>query len=42
MLLTMCAAAAIVWRILHTLRRSGVYRLENVKSWIDSVKSNGI
>jgi hypothetical protein len=42
MLVTMCAAAAIVWGILHTLRRSGVHRLENVQSWIDSVKSNGI
>jgi hypothetical protein len=42
MLVTMCAAAAAVWGILHTLRRSGVHRLENVQSWIDSVKSNGI
>ena len=30
MLLTMCAAAAVVWGILHTLRRSGVHRLENI------------
>jgi hypothetical protein len=36
MLLTMCAAAAVVWGILHTLRRSGVHRLENVR-----VESNG-
>jgi hypothetical protein len=35
MLLTMCAAAALVLGILHTLRRSGVRRLENV-----SVESN--
>jgi hypothetical protein len=32
MLLSMCAAAAVVWGILHTLRRSGVHRLENVNS----------
>lgn len=42
MLLSMSAAAALVWGILHALRRSGVHRLENVQSWIDSVKSNGI
>jgi hypothetical protein len=30
MVLTMCAAAAIVCGILHTLRRSGVHRLENL------------
>jgi hypothetical protein len=36
MLLTMCAAAAIACGILHTLRRSGVHRLESVQ-----VKSNG-
>jgi hypothetical protein len=30
MLLTMCAAAAVVWGILHTLRRSGIHRLENI------------
>jgi hypothetical protein len=31
MLLTMCTAAVVVWGILHTLRRSGVHRLENVQ-----------
>ena len=36
MLLTMCAAAVVVWSILHTLRRSGAHRLENVQ-----VESNG-
>jgi hypothetical protein len=30
MLLTMCAAATVVWGILHALRRSGVHRLENI------------
>ena len=30
MVLTMCAAAIVVWGILHTLRRSGVHRLENI------------
>lgn len=30
MLLTMCAAATVVWGILHALRRSGVHRLENM------------
>jgi hypothetical protein len=32
MLLTTCTAAAIVWGILHSLRHSGVDRLENVRS----------
>lgn len=32
MLLGMCTAAAVGWRILHTLRRSGVHRLENMHS----------
>jgi hypothetical protein len=27
--------------ILHALRRSGVYRLENVQGRMDSVESNG-
>ncbi len=36
MLLTMCAAAVVAWGILHSLRRSGVHRLENVQ-----VESNG-
>ena len=40
MLLTMCTAAAVVAGILHTLRRSGVHRLENVQGWMDSVESN--
>jgi uncharacterized membrane protein YhaH (DUF805 family) len=41
MLLTMCTAAAVVVGILHALRRSGVYRLENVQGRMDSVESNG-
>ena len=41
MLLTMCAAAAVVWGILHSLRRSGAHRLENVQSWMYSVESSG-
>ena len=41
MLLSMCAAAAVVLGILHTLRRSGVHRLENVQSWMYTVESNG-
>lgn len=31
MLLTMCGAALVVLGILHTLRRSGTHRLENVR-----------
>ncbi len=42
MLMTVCTAAAVVWGILHTLRRSGVHRLENVQGWMSSMKSNGI
>ena len=42
MAVSMCAAAAVIWGILHSLRRSGVHRLENVQIRIDSVKSNGI
>jgi hypothetical protein len=41
MLLTMCTAAAVVWRILHALRQSGVHRLENAKSRMHPVESNG-
>ena len=41
MLVTMCTAAAVVVGILHALRRSGVYRLENVQGRMDSVESNG-
>jgi hypothetical protein len=41
MLLSMCTAAAVVVGILHTLRRSGVHRLENVPSQLDSVESSG-
>ena len=41
MLLTMCAAAAVVWGILYSLRHSGVHRLEKVQSWMDSLESNG-
>lgn len=40
MLLSMCAAAAVVVGILHTLRRSGVHRLENVQGSISSAESN--
>lgn len=39
MLLTMCTAAALVLGILHGLRRSGVHRLENVHSWMESLGS---
>lgn len=35
MLLGMSTAAAVVWGILHSLRRSGVHRLENVQSRIE-------
>jgi hypothetical protein len=41
MLLTMCTAAAVVVGILHALRRSGVYRLENVQGRMSSPESNG-
>lgn len=40
MLLTMCTAAAVVVGILHTLRRSGVHRLENVQGSMSSAESN--
>jgi hypothetical protein len=40
MLLTVCPAAAVVWGILHSLRRSGVHRLENVPSFMKSADSN--
>jgi len=30
MVLIMCTAAAIIWAILHTRRRSGVHRLQNL------------
>jgi hypothetical protein len=36
-----CVVAAVVWGILHSLRRSGVHRLENIQSWMNSVESNG-
>lgn len=36
-LLTTCTAAAIVWGILHSLRRSGVHRLENMQNGMHSV-----
>ena len=39
MVLSMCSVAAVVWGILHTLRRSGVHRLQNVQGY--SVESNG-
>ena len=29
MLLSMCTVAAVVWGILHGLRRSGIHRLQN-------------
>ena len=41
MLLTMCAAAAVGWGILYSLRHSGVQRLEKVQGWMDSLESNG-
>jgi len=39
--LGMCAAAAVVVGILHTLRRDGVHRLENVQGAIASVDPGG-
>lgn len=41
MLLTMCGAAAVISVILHSLRRSGLHRLEKVRSHMYSVESNG-
>jgi len=41
MLLTMSTAAAVVVGILHTLRRSGIHRLENVQGSMSSAESNG-
>jgi hypothetical protein len=41
MLLTVSTAAAIAWGILHSLRRSGVHRLEKVERSMDSVELNG-
>lgn len=41
MVLGMCAAAAVVVGILHTLRRDGVHRLENVQGAIASVDPGG-
>jgi hypothetical protein len=41
MLVTMGTAAAVVWGILHSLRRSGLHRLENLQSHMHSVESNG-
>jgi hypothetical protein len=32
MILSMCAAAAVVWRILHAWRRTGVHRLQNLQN----------
>ena len=40
MVLSMCIAAAVVVGILHTLRRSGIHRLENVQGSISSAESN--
>jgi hypothetical protein len=34
----MCVAAVVGWGILHSLRRSGVRRLENVQTGINPVK----
>jgi hypothetical protein len=39
MLLTMCAAAAIVQGVLRCLRRSGLHRLENIQTRICSEES---
>jgi hypothetical protein len=40
MLLSRCTAAAAVMSVLHTLRRSGVQRLENINSLMNSVESS--
>ncbi|MGA9304107.1 MAG: hypothetical protein WBW31_01760 [Candidatus Sulfotelmatobacter sp.] len=40
MLLSMCTAAVVVVGILHTLRRSGVHRLENVQGSVSPAESN--
>jgi hypothetical protein len=40
MAVSMCAAAAVIWGILHSLRRSGTHRLENVGSCMNSAGSN--
>jgi hypothetical protein len=40
MLLGMCTAAVVVIGILHTLRRSGVHRLENVQGSVSPAESN--
>lgn len=34
-----CAAAVVLWGILHSLRRSGTHRLENVQDGMYSVES---
>jgi hypothetical protein len=41
MAVSMCAAALLIWGILHSLRRSGAHRLENVQTEIGPVKSSG-
>lgn len=41
MLLIMCTAAAVICGILHSLRRSGVHRLENINNLMNSVESSG-
>ena len=41
MLLSMGTVAAAVWGVLHGLRRSGVDRLENLQSHVDSAQPNG-
>ena len=41
MLLGMCTAAVVVVGILHSLRRGGIHRLENLPGHMDSAGSNG-
>jgi len=41
MLLSICTAAGVVVGVLHTMRRGGVHRLENVQGLRSSMQSNG-
>jgi hypothetical protein len=41
MLLGMCTAAVVVVGILHSLRRGGIHRLEDLPGHLDSAGSNG-
>lgn len=40
MTVSMCAAAALIWGILHNLRRSGTHRLENLQNGMSSLGSS--